>query len=70
MACNGVLIPLAKSPPLQISCLPPPSPPSVLKLFTPTLRLEMAASGFFTHGYVQQAAYVHIFHISEAIITD
>ena len=68
MACNGVLTPPSKSNPLQID-----NPP-VLKLFNPPspqtfyspLRLEMAASAFFTHGYFQQA---HVY-ISEAIITD
>ena len=73
MACNGVLtFPQQKYTPPQIGnasqswniLLPPPPP--VLKLFTLPIRLEMAASVFFTHGYLQQA---HI-HISEAIITD
>ena len=66
MACNGVLTP----PPPQISNSPTvltffnslPSP----QTFHSPLRLEMAASAFFTHGYFQQA---HI-HISETIITD
>ena len=61
MACNVVLTTPSK-------CNPPPVPnffnsSPVLKL---PLRLEMAASAFFTHGYFQQA---HV-DISQAIITD
>ena len=75
MACNGVLTPPAKATP-QIGGNPPPSPkifnypppppppPTALKLFTPPLQLEMAASPFFTHGYFQQAD----FNIFGAII--
>ena len=65
MACNGVLTPpspLAKVTPPVLKCLNPP----VLKLFTLPLRLETAASAFFTHGYFQQA---HV-HVPEAIIAD
>ena len=73
MACNGVLTPPppAKLTPLQI--VTPPHAP-VLKFlnaphpqtFYSPLRLELAASAFFTHGHFQQA-YVHI---SGAITTD
>ena len=55
MACNGVLTPLP--PPAKVT------PPPVLKLFTPHLRLEMATSAFLTHGYFQKADV----HISVAI---
>ena len=68
MTCNEVLTPPAKvTPPKSVT---PPAlkffiPPSSQTFYSP-LRLEMAASAFFTHGYFQQ---VHV-HISEAIITD
>ena len=49
--------------PPVLKYLPPPSP----QTFYSPLRLEMAVSAFFTHGYFQQAHHVHI---SEAIVTD
>ena len=65
MVCNGVLTAASKS-----------KPPPVLKFFIPLLqssncllpplRLEIAASAFFTHDYLEQANV----HISEAITTD
>ena len=60
--------PPAKIPPPQIGNPPSPKflPPPQSSNFLLPLRLEMAASAFFTHGYFQQA---HV-HISEAIITD
>ena len=63
MACNGVLNPQQKYPtsPKNFKSLPQSSNFN----FAP-LRLEMAASAFFTHGYFQQA---HV-HIPEAITTD
>ena len=75
MACNGVLTPQQKQPPKSVvtpppalkfltTPHPPPTPPTALKLFTPPLQLEMAASPFFTHGYFQQAD----FNIFGAII--
>ena len=61
MACNGVLNPPAKVPPQtgkpQVLNFFTPSPPPVLKPFTPPLRLD---------GYFQQE---HVY-LSEAIITD
>ena len=56
MACNGLL-----SPPV-LTFFNATGP----QMFYSSLRLEMAASASFTHGYFQQA---HA-HISEAIITD
>ena len=49
-------------PVLKFLTRPPPSP----QTFYSPLRLEMAASAFFTHGYFQKAQV----HLSEAIITD
>ena len=69
LTCNEYRSPQKRDPPKSVtpSVLnffnpPPPSP----QTFYSPLRLEMAASAFFTHGYFQQA---HV-HISEAIITD
>ena len=73
MACNGILTP---NPPNNITNRSPKLvTPPVFKFLTPSpspqtfyspLRLEMADSAFFTHGYFHQ---VHR-HISEALITD
>ena len=71
MACNEILTPQQKYPQIgnptrqtQNFLTPPPRhkhlPPP------PHLRLDMAASAFFTHGYFQQANV----HNSEAIIID
>ena len=71
MACNGVLTPSKPAivtPPPQIGNAPSPKifyPPSP-QIFNSTLRLEMAASVFFPHGYFQRA---HV-HISEAVKID
>ena len=72
MACNGVLTPPPSKTNPPPNCYPPHAP--VLKFlnaphpqtFYSPLRLELAASAFFTHGHFQQA-YVHI---SGAITTD
>ena len=66
MACNGVLTdpPSKSNPPPVLKFFNPPSHPS--SNFLLPRRLEMAATAFFTHGYLQQARV----HISEAIITD
>ena len=71
MACSGELTPQQKYPPPPENWYPPlqvlkyfnPNPSSQT-FYSPLLRLEMAASAFFTHGYFLQA---HV-HISKAII--
>ena len=69
MACNGVLNPPAKVTPTPQIGNPPDlkffNPPQSSNFYLP-IRLEMAASEFFSRGYFQQA---HVY-ISESIITD
>ena len=62
---TGTDPPAKVTPPVLKFCSPLLPPPSSQTFYSP-VRLEMAASAFFTHGYLQQA---HV-HISEAIITD